>query len=62
MKAKDLAEQLLKNPEFEVTVSVDISKGEDDYDHRAFGEEILEVMVEKSCKQITILTVGETNF
>lgn len=59
MKAKDLAEELLKNPEYDVTISVDISKT--DADARAYGEEIHEVMVENNDKSITIITSGYVN-
>ena len=34
MKAKDLIKELEKHPDWEVTVSVDISKNEDENDRR----------------------------
>ena len=59
MKAKELAEVLLKKPELEVRGSVDISTGEDDAGRRVFGEEIYTVVVE--AHEIMICFNGEIN-
>jgi len=58
MRAKDLAEQLLEHPEWDVSVSVDISRGEHDWQLRAFGE-IVEVMNDNGA--FVILSTGATN-
>ncbi len=44
MKAKELAEILLENPDAEVSVSVDVSTCEGDSGRRAFGEDVFEVI------------------
>ena len=62
MKAKDLIKELEKNPEWEVTVSVDISTNEDENDRRAFGEQIIEVINENSSNQFTICFDGYDNY
>ena len=62
MKAKDLIKELEKYPEWEVTVSVDISKNENENDRRAFGEQILEVINENSSNQFTICFDGYDNY
>jgi hypothetical protein len=62
MKAKDLIKELEKNPDWEVTVSVDISKNEDENDRRAFGEQIIEVINENSSNQFTICFDGYDNY
>ncbi len=62
MKAKDLIKVLEKHPEWEVSVSVDISKNEDENDRRAFGEEIIEVINENSSNQFTICFDGYDNY
>jgi hypothetical protein len=62
MKAKDLIKELEKNPDWEVTVSVDISKNEDENDRRAFGDEIIEVVNENSSNQFTICFTGYDNY
>ena len=62
MKAKDLIKQLAKHPEWEVTVSVDISKNEEEIDRRAFGDEIHEVINENSRQQFTICFDGYDNY
>jgi hypothetical protein len=49
MKAKDLIKELEKHPEWEVTVSVDISKNED-------------VINENSSNQFTICFDGYDNY
>jgi hypothetical protein len=59
MKAKELAELLLERPEKEVTVSVDISKGEDDAELRAFGNDIIEVM--HTTSETVLICTGKTN-
>jgi hypothetical protein len=59
MKAKELAEILLERPEKEVTVSVDISKGEDDAELRAFGNDIIEVM--HTTSETVLICTGKTN-
>ncbi len=61
MKAKDLAAKLLEHPDFEVTISLDVST-EEDNTRRVFGEEIFEVMVEKNRQQFTILADGVKNY
>lgn len=58
MKAKELAELLLEYPDQEVTVSVDISKGENDAGNRAFGE-IVEFV--NHGNELTLICRGETN-
>lgn len=58
MLAKYLAEQLLEHPDWDVSVSVDISKGESDWQLRAFGE-IIEVMNDN--KKFILISVGQTN-
>jgi hypothetical protein len=58
MLAKDLAAMLMESPDREVTVSVDISKGEKDWERRAFGE-IIEVMNDQ--RALVLICVGETN-
>ena len=62
MKAKDLIKELEKNPEWDVTVSVDISTGQEDSDRRAFGEDVIEVINENSCGQYTICLDGYDNY
>jgi hypothetical protein len=59
MKAKELAELLLERPEKEITVSVDISKGEDDAELRAFGDDIIEVM--HTTSETVLICTGKTN-
>ena len=58
MLAQDLAEMLMEHPDWKVSVSVDISKGEDDWQLRAFGE-IVEVMNDNG--SFVILCTGQTN-
>ena len=58
----DLIKELEKHPEWEVTVSVDISKNEDENDRRAFGEQIIEVINENSSNQFTICFDGYDNY
>lgn len=62
MKAEDLIKELQKHPDWEVTVSVDISKNEDENDRRAFGEQIIEVINENSSNQFTICFDGYDNY
>ena len=62
MKAKDLIKELKKHPDWEVTVSVDISKNEDENDRRAFGEQIIEVINENGSNQFTICFDGYDNY
>lgn len=62
MKAKDLIKELEKHPEREVTVSIDISKNEDENDRRAFGDEVLEVINDNSSNQFTICFDGYDNY
>ena len=62
MKAKDLIKELEKHPEWEVTVSVDISKNEDENDRRAFGDKVIEVINENSGNQFTICFDGYDNY
>lgn len=59
MIAKVIAAELLKDPEMEVTCSVDISKNESDAGRRAFGDRVMEIITDGS--SITICFVGETN-
>lgn len=59
MKAKEIAEKLLKNPELEVRCSVDISTGQEDFGRRVFGEEAVEVVIEEH--EIMICFTGELN-
>ena len=58
MLAKELAEQLMEHPDLDVSVSVDISEGESDWERRAFGE-IIEVMNDQ--RALVLISVGETN-
>lgn len=58
MKSKDLIKQLEKHPEWDVSVSVDISTGEEDADHRPFGDHVFEVMCEEHRNQFTICLEG----
>jgi len=58
MRAKDLVEMLMEHPEWNVSVSVDISRGEHDWQDRAFGE-ILELMNDNGA--FVILCEGATN-
>jgi hypothetical protein len=44
MKAKELIERLQDHPDADVTFSVDISTGEDDWWNRIFGDEVYEVI------------------
>jgi hypothetical protein len=62
MKAKDLIKELEKHSEWEVTVSIDISKNEDENDRRAFGDEVLEVINDNSSNQFTICFDGYDNY
>ncbi|MGD1524206.1 hypothetical protein [Vibrio owensii] len=62
MKAKELAEELLQHPEYEVTASVDISVSgkEETYTDRVFGSGLNEVMAENHRERFTMLF--ETSF
>ena len=62
MKAKDLIKLLSEYPEYEVKLSVDVSTGEEDYDRRAFGTEITEVVQNHSRGEFDILAIGELNY
>lgn len=59
MKSKDLAKILLENPDNFVTISIDISKSDDNWGKRCFSNEIVEVT--KQGKQTTIIAIGEIN-
>lgn len=58
MRAKDLAEMLMEHPEWQVSVSVDIARGDSNPQLRAFGE-IMEVM--NSNGSFVVLCEGQTN-
>ena len=62
MKAKDLIKELEKHLDWEVTVSVDISKNEDENDRRAFGDKVIEVINDNSSNQFTICFDGYDNY
>lgn len=62
MKAKDLIKELEKHPEWEVSVSIDLSTNEDDNDRRAFGDKVIEVINENSCNRFTICFEGYDNY
>lgn len=62
MKAKDLIKILEQNPEWDVTTSVDISTSEDENDRRAFGDKIIDVIVENSIERFTICFDGYDNY
>jgi hypothetical protein len=59
MKAKELIELLEKDPELEVTISIDISTSEKDIGKRAFSTDIIEVM--KSGNELVLLSEGYVN-
>lgn len=58
MNARELAEELMRHPDKDVTVSVDISKDENDWERRAFGE-IVEVMNDPY--SLVLICIGKTN-
>jgi len=60
MKAKDLIKELEKHPDWEVSVSIDISTTEDS-DRRIFGNDCIEVMNETNRNQFTICFNGYDN-
>ena len=62
MKAKVLIKELEKHPEWEVTVSVDISTSDEDNDRRAFGDDVIEVINENTRQQFTICFDGYDNY
>lgn len=62
MKAHELAKELLKNPNYEVKISVDVSNNDDDFNNRAFGEKIHEVMRHNFDNELIIISTGKTNF
>lgn len=53
MKAKDLIKELERNPDSEVTVSIDISKGEEN-DNKVFWKKVIEVINESNQNRFTI--------
>ncbi len=61
MKAKDLIKILEKYPEFEISVSVDVSTNDEDFDKRAFGDNILEIIHNNSNKSLTLCLDGYLN-
>lgn len=62
MLAKDLAATLLKNPEYEVTFSVDVSTCEGDAGVRAFGEGVHDIISDPQRKQFTVCSEGVLNY
>lgn len=60
MTSHQLAKQLLKHEDQAVTVSVDISTGDDDFGKRAFGI-VTSIQEEEKPHGITILAEGEIN-
>jgi hypothetical protein len=62
MKSKDLIKQLEKHPDWNVSVSVDISTNDEDADHRVFGDNIIEIIRENNRNQFTICLEGYDNY
>jgi len=63
MTVKELIKELKAcDPDATIGVSVDVSVGEDDWEHRAFGDEVLGIQNELSSKEVVILSTGYLNF
>jgi len=62
MKASELARLLLLNPDYDVSISIDVSINDEDRENRAFSESLEEVMVQNSVKEIVLVCTGYTNF
>ena len=62
MKAKDLIKELEKHPDWDVDFSIDISKEDIDYDRRAFGEDVIEIINSNSRKEFSVCIIGQLNY
>jgi len=62
MKAHELAEKLLENPDYDITFRIDVSTCDEDCDNRATGTEVIDVIFENYADNYTILIEGELNF
>ena len=60
MRAHELAKLLLSRSNLEVEVSIDISKGEEDFDRRAFGQNPGEI-IESGGVIVITMTKGYVN-
>lgn len=69
MKAHELARKLLRTPNADVMLSIDISTGEDNFDDRAFAEEIEDIQVNSSAdpndaltaQHVSVISIGHFN-
>ncbi len=62
MKAKELAEVLLKNPDWKVSLSADVSTCDDDSGNRVHGDEIYEIIHLKNSNEFIICFDGVPNY
>jgi len=62
MKASELIKELEKNPDWDIIVSMDVSKNEDDSDRRIFGDKVIEVINERNRKEYVICLEGHDNY